>query len=367
MAGELTLPLDMLITVNLDYQPKLLSLDSMNRLLIIGSSVSASTEDRNVYTTLSAVQADFGVEAPEYLIAKSYFLQIPKPKDLMIATVDTELTNQQAIESVAETTMAYYGFCFTEQPLAAELQGLSEWAQLNHRMFITSFDTVAEAYNAALPLKDLGLYHHSIQFHEDYYGMVGGVSGVGLNQKFEQTDGIKTLQFKSITGLTSSDITQSEALQLKGVYVNYYSDYGNPDNSLAMFANGYAGDGMFFDFVMGFDWLRNLVQTYVLNGMRLRDLTPQTDEGMMFVVNDMIQAFEQAVKVRLFAGGQWNGSGLGDIETYDYLENGYYIYYESIASQSQVVRQTRQAPPISAIAKGAGALHGVDISITPEA
>lgn len=85
-----TLPVYMLVNVNVAYQPPLLQPDVFGRGLIIGSSPNgrmAPNQLYGIYSSIDAVKADYGVEANEYLIAKRYFEQVPRPKDVMIATV----------------------------------------------------------------------------------------------------------------------------------------------------------------------------------------------------------------------------------------------------------------------------------------
>lgn len=84
-----TLPISMLVNVNLAYQAPLKQPVQFGRALIIGSTVNARGEDSlyGIYNNIDGVKADYGVEAPEYLIAQNYFRQIPRPKDIMIATI----------------------------------------------------------------------------------------------------------------------------------------------------------------------------------------------------------------------------------------------------------------------------------------
>lgn len=87
MAGSLTLPINMLVNVNIDYQAKLLSRDAFNRLCIIGSTTNSRGTPSGIYTSVDGVKLDYGVEAKEYKLAKKYFAQNPRPRDVMIATV----------------------------------------------------------------------------------------------------------------------------------------------------------------------------------------------------------------------------------------------------------------------------------------
>ena len=89
MAGNLTLPINMLVNVSIEYQAKLLSRDAFNRMCIIGSTVNTRTTPYGIYTTLAGVGLDYAETANEYKIAKKYFAQNPKPRDVLIATVAT--------------------------------------------------------------------------------------------------------------------------------------------------------------------------------------------------------------------------------------------------------------------------------------
>lgn len=87
MAGNLTLPINMLVNVSIEYQAKLLSRDAFNRMCIIGSSTNTRGTSHGIYTTLAGVGGDYAESTSEYKIAKKYFAQNPKPRDVLIATV----------------------------------------------------------------------------------------------------------------------------------------------------------------------------------------------------------------------------------------------------------------------------------------
>lgn len=275
-------------------------------------------------------------------------------------------TPLEAIKQVAETTLGFYAFAFADEIAQSEVRDIAEWAQNNNRMFVTVMTDADEAITLGESLKTSGLYHHSITFHEDFT-VTGAIAGMGLDQRYDRKDGVKTMHLKSLRGVTPSSITQTQAAELTAAGINFYSNYGNPDNELAVFTNGFAGDGMYFDFIMGIDWLRNAIETNVFNGQRTRRTTPQNNKGQMMIKADIVQAMEQGVTAGLIGPGRWNGQTVGEVETYDYLENGYYIYNESIIDQDQVDRAGRTAPPYIVIAKGAGAFHNVDIMLTPQA
>lgn len=274
-------------------------------------------------------------------------------------------TPLEAIKQVAEQTLGFYAFCFADEIAVSEVQEVAEWAAQNNRMFMSVITDSDEAVVLGTTLKPLDINHYCLTYHQDF-NTVGAIAGMALDQRYDRRDGVKTLHLKSLRGVESTDITQTQAAELKAAGINYYSDYGNPDNNLAVFANGHAGGGKFFDFVMGIDWLRNTIETNVFNGQRARRTTPQTPKGMIMIKTDIITGLESAVTAGLIAAGQWNGDGVGEVETYDYLPNGYYVYHDPITSQSQSDRDLRLAPPFTVLAKGAGSLHGADITLVPQ-
>lgn len=87
MAGNLTLPIEMLVNVDVDYQPSFLSKENFNRLCVIGSSANTRGTDTGVYASLDGVAQHYDETTAEYKIAKNLFSQIPRPRNIMIATV----------------------------------------------------------------------------------------------------------------------------------------------------------------------------------------------------------------------------------------------------------------------------------------
>lgn len=271
----------------------------------------------------------------------------------------------EKIQEIWDKTQSFYGFCFADPVPVGEIRAVAEWAQDHYRMpFFVITDSV-DAVSTGNALKVLEQYHYNITYHQDT-SVVGAVMGFALDQKYEKTNGVKSLYAKSMVSVETTEVGQTLANSLNAAGINYYSDYGNPEAPIGCYANGYAGGKMFFDFVMGMDWLRDAIQTNVFNGIRLRRTTPQDEDGMALMDSDIVRAFERAVKAKLVGPGQWNGAPVGGIETGDWLENGYYIYHDLVRDQTQQERNERTAPPITAIAKGAGSFQGIDIQIVPE-
>jgi hypothetical protein len=494
----MTLPISLVVGADILLAPPLLGTDPFGRGLIVGSSPNARTAPNElyaIYRSIEAVKTDYGVEAPEYRIAKRYFAQIPRPKSLMIATVtptnsaasivlysedsgslddlqpaigdtltitvngvttqsaafndgsaqswvlqaligaglnaststsgdvtynwqiNAPLTGSQVVtivptssdrvifranldgggdlggmplgpdvnqldpvtftlgqsggtalgslEQIWDATQSFYGVCFTDEVASDQMQDVVDWCQSHYRMPFFVMTDSAEAISTVTDINQLGYYTHITTYHDEH-DEVGAIMGMALDQKFDQPNGIKTLKFKTLVGTVPTTIGETLAGQLDAAEVNYYSEYGNPDQPIVMYAQGYAGAGKFADFVMGLHWLRNDAQTEVFNTFRINPKVSQTESGMSILKAAVARSCMRGVDNGLIAEGQWNGQPLGAVNTGDWLQTGYYIYAEKIRNQSQQVRETRQAQPISVLVKGAGALHGADIAFIGE-
>lgn len=88
MATNLTLPISSLVNVTIDAQPKFLAKDIFNRLCVIGSSSNTRGTPSGVYTSMAGVEQHYEDTTNEHKIATYLFMQVPRPRSIMIATVE---------------------------------------------------------------------------------------------------------------------------------------------------------------------------------------------------------------------------------------------------------------------------------------
>ena len=96
---------------------------------------------------------------------------------------------------------------------------------------------------------------------------------------------------------------------------------------------------------------------------------PTIAQGMSGLKGAFRKVCKAFVTNGTFAPGTWNSSStFGDPD--DHVKNiaaaGFYIYSDSIASQSQSDREMRIAPSIYIAAKDAGAIHSSDVTVYVE-
>jgi len=87
-----------IVSVSVNLSPQAAQAQNTNTLLVLGSSAVIDTVQRQrIYTALSAVAADFGTSAPEYLAAAAYFGQTPQPAQIMIGRWAQTATNGELV------------------------------------------------------------------------------------------------------------------------------------------------------------------------------------------------------------------------------------------------------------------------------
>lgn len=279
-----------------------------------------------------------------------------------------EATMGATLDALQAFDPSWYGFVMTKEATEDQLKQCAAWAESRVKIF--GYSTRASNVQDASVTADIAsfcknnLYRRTIGVWDDNddYPVVSALSR-GFVVNFEEYNSTLTLKFKQLPGISPVTISESQRLALTGKNINYYSKYGDS----AMLAEGVMASGTFFDEVHGLDWLQNAVETEVFGYLYTRTTkVPQTDKGVAALVQQVDVAMRQGVNNGLLAPGYWNGMDLGEVKSGDFLPKGFYTYAQPVRLQSQSDRQARKAPPIQVIAKGAGAIHSVDVSITFE-
>ena len=190
---------------------------------------------------------------------------------------------------------------------------------------------------------------------------VAGIIGYAMGQ---MVGGLRnsayTLNFKSITGLTTEVITTTQFGYISGKNGNVYVNRGEFYNWLQ---NGTMVDGSYFDERIYLDKLANDIQLNVADLFNQVPKVPQTESGVTQIISTIIVAMEQAVRVGFVAPGKWLGQAILNLAYGDTLPKGYLVQSEPIADQAKADRDARKSPPIYVAAKLAGAIHSVVIRV----
>jgi len=273
-----------------------------------------------------------------------------------------------SLDAVQKADPSWYGFTFTKEVTEAQIKDAMTWAEARVKIF--GYTTGASNVQDAAQTGDIASYAKNNLYRRtfgiwdaiDPYAAVSAMARAFV-VNFNEQNSTLTLKFKTLPGITPVNVDGSQAAALTAKNINYYTYFGDS----AMLAEGTMASGVFFDEVHGLDWLQNAIETNVFGYLYTRTTkVPQTDKGVAAIVQQIENAMQQGIVNGLLAPGVWNGSDLGEVKSGDFLPKGFYVYAQPVADQNPSDRQARRAPPIQAIAKGAGAIHFADISCTFE-
>ena len=210
-------------------------------------------------------------------------------------------------------------------------------------------------------LKALDYDRSFVQYSSSSAYAVASFMGRAFSVNFSASKTTITMKFKQEPGVVAEALSETQATVLTSKRINVFVSY---DNDTAILQEGVMASGAFFDEVHGLDWLSNAVQTECWNLLyQSKTKVPQTEAGVSQIKARIASVFKQAVANGLIAPGVWNADGFGQLQTGDYLPDGYYIYSTPIVDQAQSEREARIAPPIQCAVKLAGAIHFVDVQI----
>lgn len=280
-------------------------------------------------------------------------------------------TLAQAVAALADVSSEWYALTVATATPPTTLQHLSASALVEgmsrRRMYgITTQDTACldqtRSDDVMSQAKALGYKRTVIQYSSWRPDAVVSFIGRAMTVNFNASNTMITLKFKEEPGVVAENLsqTQADAIDKKNgnVFVNY-------QNGTAIIQQGVMSAGNFFDEIHGTDWYVDYVQTNLYNTLRQSPTkVPQTDAGMNLLKNVMNRSAQQGVNNGLFAPGQWNLPGFGQLQQFDHLDLGYYTFAPPVDDQPQALREKRVSVPFQQACKGAGAVHKIDLAIT---
>jgi hypothetical protein len=262
-------------------------------------------------------------------------------------------------------SVEYFGIILNEKLSDADLTETAALVQTMDKLMMVGSNLSADLTGIFTTLLNKG-YTHTRTF---YYSVsealalkaVAAYMGRGLSINFNGVDTALTMNLKLLTGIdadsgASQTIYDSAAKSGTDIYV----DFGI-SRSISNGAND------FFDAIYIKLAFKVALQIAAFNVLATTNTKiPQTEAGMNALKKALRDVCGQFVSNGSFAPGTWNDpTTFGDPA--DHIRNiadfGYFVYSSPIANQTQAQRETRVAPPIQVASKGAGAIHGADITV----
>lgn len=278
-------------------------------------------------------------------------------------------TPEAAAQDAADKSAAWYGLTFaTKEALdvskVLDVAGYIESATPARIFGVTETDTrcLSATYkeDLASKLKAQNLRRTFVCFSQNKHS-AASIFGRAFTTDFSMNRSTITLMYKQEPGIAAENLTETQAVALKGKNCNVFVNY---NNNSAIIQHGTMANGAFIDEVHGLDWLTDAVQNAIYNLLYTsKAKVPQTDFGQNQLISAAEGVCQEAVNNGLVSAGTWNAEGFGQLQNGDYLSSGYYIYSEPVTGQNQADREARKAPPLQIAVKLAGAIHTVNATI----
>ena len=202
--------------------------------------------------------------------------------------------------------------------------------------------------------------------HEQSFLAVGAAARMSA-QNLTNGGQVINPNLRSLAGISPSEITDVQALELARKRVNYYVNrLGKPG-----YTAGWTFDpDEWIDARMLVDWLSHELELAVFELLSDTDVIPQTIPGIAALRETITNVMEKGITSGGIAPGKVTSATQAEIrqatgnQLFDgFLSNGYLINIGSLITQSQADRVRRVAPPVRIWAKGSGAINFVPIRL----
>lgn len=364
------LSIDNVVNVQLNVTPSAEPQRKVDILAVFSEDWATSSLSADAYaefTSQEDVELVFAASTETAKLTSLFFQQTPRPKMLVIAPYD-KVAVAGCTDAMTALNLVYKGWYaayFTSNIPLAQLEAVVAAVTTQKKIAGTTTNSlndlnkneptnVFKKVYAATQNRLLAVYHSS-----NKYAAVSALATM-LSVNWEGTKTKKTLKFKVAPGVIADDLVQTVYSDAKALGINIYAYFG----SSPMFAEGHMVGRRFFDEIHGLDWFVDAVQKNVFNALyQSPTQIDLTDAGTAKLVARVKEAARKGVQNGLFAPGVWRIDGFGALERGDFLDEGFYVWADSVATLSDTDVENRQAPVIYCAVKLAGAVHGSDIII----
>lgn len=273
----------------------------------------------------------------------------------------------KALVNITELTQEFYGIYNTEAMTDAELLELHEWIASSEFERIGAYTIQKDSeieYSESNPiykiakmnsgrmmaqLNKTGQKHAVVQLLIEATSVVWTGSNTAKTNKFKQQPLVQS----------DANITTNIADKCDALGVNYYTDV----RSYNMVAEGTMLGGEWIDVTVFKDAFLEYAQVEAFNFIARNDV-PQTDFGQQALLGALIKVGEIFRLNGSLATGTWTLGPIGNLQTGDIVENGYYFYSAPFATQTTADREARKGMPVNAALKYSGFMHTVDLLFT---
>lgn len=339
-------------------------------------NVAITSSNPGIYKSPSDVSADWGSTSEVYAQAVAIFSQTPNILDGDGQLVIFPMANGDLLKDVipaGQLVTAFFGALYAGySPADAEIEAAAAACEpLRVKLFVSQYLTSSlTAVTGVFAILAGSSVPHTRMLLYTQAGSASGArlmaaayAGRAMSVNFQGVATTTTMHLKQLATIDAdSGITQAVLGRCKTLGVDTYPNIAGRPSVFSTGANQY------WDVVYNLDWLVYALQVAGFNALaQTSTKLPQTEEGVAVLRGAYIQVLQQAVANGYSAPGTWTSPelfGNPDDLKQNILEQGWYIYSQPIAAQTQAARVARQAPIIRIALKEAGAIHSTSVIVS---
>ncbi len=331
------------------------------------------TDGRRLQTYASAAEAAAGMvslgfteESEPYKAAVKYFAASPAPGRLLVSCHPASESLCQALSSVLDLTVSFYGV-LTADPVSAA--GWLETAQYTEgldqplMLFVPVTGTVADVTAPGGTLEQLHFtgIRRALPFYCAAPSDCAAVMGTAMGLALAHRDTAFALCYKTVQGIRPSALAQSEVDLLKALNCNVYVARGYTH---LLLENGTVSNGQRYDEILYVDRIAEDLQNAAVTLLAENpDRMPQTDDATAQFINRFSSVLTDYTNRGVLASAVWRGADTGPVKHGEIVENGFMLWADSYDSQSDADRQAHKAMPIQCALTPAGSIESIVITV----
>ena len=262
----------------------------------------------------------------------------------------------------------FYGCLGTIDLSSTQLTEIAVLMQTMDRLFFYASESFADVAGIFTTLITAGYTHtRTLLYIGDGTSptarlMAAAYAGRALSTDFSGSNTTQTMNLKSLVGVSPDNtITDSTFAACKLAGVDCYANVGDGGSIYSFGIND------FFDNVYNEAWYKFSLEIAGFNFLKqTNSKIAQTEAGVTALKGAYEKVTKQGVTNGFIAPGAWTAPiPFGDPADFvrNISENGYYIYSQPVALQSDSDRQARKAPLIQIAVKLAGAIHSSNLIV----
>lgn len=371
-------PVSLVINVDILPTPTNLQVPNINTAALFTNEQPSwiGSQAFKIYTNATDVGTDFGTNSNSFALAVAYFEQNPNPigTNGYLVLIPRIIGSTETVEGAIIRTLNlvyYFGILVDSEYNAdsATFVTLTAYIQTLQKMFFycsshtADFQSGGIEYNVQQASKT---NTHCLYYNDgvslDTPAFAAAYAGRALTTAFDGSNTTETMNLKQLIGFTPDQtLTTTNLTEVQTAGVDVYISIGGVPSLYTSGQNG------FFDEIYNQYWFAFALQVAGFNYLATTaGKIPQTEVGMEGLKNAYRQVCQEAITNGFVAPGSWTSGytfGPNGALVRNVLDQGFYVFSQSILAQAPSDRAARKAPLVQIAVKAAGAIQHSNVIV----